>query len=296
MRAKIDTCVNEGWVSRLGGKVAAMKPEEFVEFRIFLKTAAGIDLSDNKQYLVTTRIRRILLDNCLQNLGELTQKIRLSSNRQLRQQVIDAMTTNETFWFRDKYPFEYLKKKIFPDLKEKSSFGASRIWCAACSSGQEPYSISMMAEEFIRSNRGVNPFSLDIQATDLSSAILEQAKTGIYDRLSISRGMSDQRLREFFVGQGANEWAVKPNIKQRVKFRPVNLQESFFTLGKFDVVFCRNVLIYFSADLKEDILRRIHATLKPGGYLFLGSSESPGGAAELYQMVHCDPGVVYVAK
>ncbi len=273
----------------------SLTPNEFAEFRIFLKDAAGIDLGDNKQYLVTTRIRKILIEYSLESLDQLTQKIRLPSERQLRQKVVDAMTTNETFWFRDNYPFDYLRHTIFPELKSKNNFGASRIWCSACSSGQEPYSISMVAEEFIKSTLGLSSFALDIVATDLSSAILEQAKAGIYDKLSISRGMSDQRLKDFFKPHPDGQWEVKPNIKQRVKFRAANLQESYITLGKFDVVFCRNVLIYFSSDLKDDILKRIHATLKPGGYLFLGSSESLGGASHLYRMVHCNPGVVYVA-
>ncbi len=279
-----------------GRASVSLSPSEFSEFRTFLKDAAGIDLGDNKQYLVTTRIRKILVEHKLNALSDLTRKIRQPGERHLRQQVIDAMTTNETFWFRDIYPFDYLKSTIFPELKQKSTFGTARVWCAACSSGQEPYSISIAADEFVRGALGVNAFSLEIQATDLSSSILEHAKSGRYDKLSISRGMSDQRLRNYFNSVDDNLWEVKPEVRQRVKFRALNLQDSFAIMGKFDVVFCRNVLIYFSSELKEDILRRIHATLKPGGYLFLGSSESLGAAGELFEMVHCNPGVVYRAQ
>lgn len=274
----------------------SLSPEEFLEFRQFLKDAAGIDLGDNKQYLVTTRIRKILTNNELESVSALLAKIRLGSGRMLRQQVIDAMTTNETFWFRDVYPFEYLKSEVFVDFHKKNPRVAPRIWCAACSSGQEPYSISMTADEFARSALGRSSFSVDIQATDLSSVILDQAKAGVYDKLSISRGLSDTRLRSYFDAQGTNQWAIKPAVKKCVRFKAINLQDSFATLGKFDIVFCRNVLIYFSSDLKQDILRRIHATLKPGGLLFLGSSESLGNAGELFSMVHCRPGVVYQAK
>ncbi len=272
----------------------SLNPIEFSEFRSFLKESAGIDLGENKQYLVSTRIRKILIDHEIESLGKLVGRVKLGSERLLRQKVIDAMTTNETFWFRDIYPFEYLKSHIFPELK-KNQRGPARIWCAACSSGQEPYSISMVANEYSRSGMG-NNFSIDVLATDLSSQILEHAKKATYDQLSISRGMSDLRLKQFFNASDDKTWEVKPEIKQRVQFRPINLKDSYAALGKFDVVFCRNVLIYFSAELKEDILRRIHSTLKPGGYLFMGSSESLGGASELFQMVHCNPGVVYTAK
>lgn len=274
----------------------SISQEEFCDFRSFLKEAAGIDLADNKQYLVTTRVRKILMNHNLDSLKALTERVRLLHERNLRQEVIDAMTTNETFWFRDIYPFDYLKNTVFPELFEKNSVTKARIWCAACSAGQEPYSISMIADEFRRAGLARTGFSAEIQATDLSSVILDQAKAGVYDKLSISRGMSDHRLRAYFNTRGDNQWEVKPEIKQRVRFRALNLQDSYLSLGKFDVVFCRNVLIYFSSDLKHDILRRIHATLKPGGLLFLGSSESLGDTADLFTMVHCRPGVVYVAK
>ncbi|WP_096084595.1 CheR family methyltransferase [Agaribacterium haliotis] len=274
----------------------SLNPEEFTEFRRFLKSAAGIDLGDNKQYLVTTRIRRVLLEFGLESIGELTKRIQRATERELRQRVIDAMTTNETFWFRDIYPFDYLKSTLFPEIKKNNALATTRIWSAACSSGQEPYSISITADEFVRSARGVSAFNLELVATDLSSEILAQAQKGVYDKLSISRGMSDKRLREYFDATADNRWAIKSAIKQRVRFRSLNLQDSYLTLGKFDIVFCRNVLIYFSYDLKADILKRIHGVLKPGGYLFLGSSESLGGASTLFEMVHCNPGVVYRAK
>lgn len=271
-----------------------LDPSEFKEFCSFLKDSAGIDLAENKQYLVTTRIRRTLAEFEIESFGELVKRVKQISEKQLRQRVIDAMTTNETFWFRDTYPFDYLKTHIFPEFSKGASSSA-RIWSAACSSGQEPYSISMIADEYKRSGLG-SRFKVDILATDLSSKVLEQAKSGEYDQLSISRGMSEQRLKRFFSSSSDKRWRIRPEIQECVQFRPINLKDSYAILGKFDIVFCRNVLIYFSAELKEDILRRIHASMKPGGHLFLGSSESLGGAAELFQMVHCNPGVVYVAK
>ena len=270
--------------------------EEFREFRDYLKDVSGIDLGDNKQYLVATRIRRILKEYQCQSLSELTAMIKSHSNGGVRQKVIDVMTTNETFWFRDSYPFEYLKSVILPEMVKSNPMGRPRVWSAACSSGQEPYSISMIVEEFVKSSFGSKNMPLEIIATDLSSEILEQAKSGVYDQLSVSRGLSDSRLREFFQKVDGDSWKAKPSISQRITFRSLNLQESFSSLGRFDIVFCRNVLIYFSPDLKTNILERIHACLRPGGLLFLGSSESLAGAARLFDMVHCNPGVMYRAK
>lgn len=273
-----------------------LDPREFTEFRDYLQKIAGIDLGHNKQYLVSTRIRRIMLDYQCTTLGDLTTKIKSPSHRDLRQKVVDAMTTNETFWFRDLYPYEYFRNKLLPDLVRGKPGTRIRIWSAACSSGQEPYSISMIVEEFIRAQLGISALPIEIVATDLSSKILDSAKKGEYDRLSIARGLSDQRLRNFFDQPDQDTWRVKNVVRERISFKPLNLQDSYVLLGRFDIVFCRNVLIYFSPELKKDILTRIHGTMRPGAYLFLGSSESLTVAGDLFEMVHCNPGVVYRAK
>ncbi|ABD81474.1 CheR family methyltransferase [Saccharophagus degradans] len=274
---------------------AALDAEAFEAFRIFLQEAAGIDLGSNKQYLVATRIRRILIDYKLDSLIELVLTIKQPSQRELRQKVIDAMTTNETFWFRDIYPYDYLQSTLLPEWFKNKPNGRMRIWSSACSSGQEPYSISIVLEEFSKRNFGKR-INAEIVATDLSTEIMAQAKSAEYDRLSVSRGLSSERLRENFEEIEKEKWRVKPSIKSRITFRPQNLKDSYVMLGKFDIVFCRNVLIYFSSELKQDIIKRIHATMVPGGYLFLGSSESLGESAKLFDMVHCSPGVVYRAK
>lgn len=270
---------------------------EYEAFSAFLRTACGIDLGANKQYLVSTRVRRILAEHGLGSLAELTRLIQQDSQRLLRQKVIDAMATNETFWFRDSYPFEYLRKSLLPELaKRQKSHEKTRIWSAACSSGQEPYSISMVVEEGMRGSISTRCNDAEILATDVSSSMLEIAKQAVYDRISLMRGLSEARCNEFFVQVSADSWALKESVRNRVRFRPLNLQESFYLLGKFDVVFCRNVLIYFSTDLKAEILRKIHGALNPGGILFLGSSESISGLSDLYEMVNCNPGVAYRAK
>lgn len=271
--------------------------QEFDQFRQFLEDACGISLGDNKQYLVTNRIRRILEENKIASFGELVRVLKQGFNRKLKDQVIDSMTTNETFWFRDNYPYDHLKNTLLPQLMAPNNrmFGPVRIWSAACSSGQEPYSISMMVEEYKRQAMGNLPRPVQIVATDLSSTVLDQAKRGEYDKLSVMRGLSSERLDRYFDNPDPALWRVKSFVKERIDFRSLNLMDSYAALGKFDIVFCRNVLIYFNADLKRQILQKIHAALRPQGLLFLGSSEGLAGAADLFEMVRCEPGILYKA-
>jgi len=267
-------------------------------FRQFLQEACGIALGDNKQYLVSNRIRRLLEEHKLSTFSELVRELKQNRNRRLKEQVIDVMTTNETLWFRDVYPFEYFRNRLLPDWMASAKTGAGpiRIWSAACSSGQEPYSLSMMVEEFRRQRMGGLPRPVQIVATDLSSIVLEQARRGEYDRLSVTRGLSQERMERYFDNPANNVWRIKPLVRERIEFKAWNLLDSYAGLGKFDAVFCRNVLIYFNADLKRRILEKIHGTLKPGGILFLGSSEGLSGASDLFDMVRCDPGIMYRAK
>lgn len=274
-----------------------IEPAEFDQFRQFLEEACGISLGDNKQYLVTNRIRRILEENKIASFGELVKELKRGLNRKLKEQVIDGMTTNETFWFRDNYPYDHLRTNLLPQLMAPANRmqGSVRIWSAACSSGQEPYSISMMVEEYKRVAMGNLPRQVQIVATDLSATVLDQARRGEYDKLSVIRGLTPERLERYFDKQSENAWRVKPVIKERIDFRPLNLMDSYAALGRFDIVFCRNVLIYFNAELKRQILQKIHASLKPQGILFLGSSEGLAGAADLFEMVRCEPGILYRA-
>ncbi len=270
---------------------------EFELFRQFLQEACGIALGDNKQYLVANRIGRLLQANGMKDFSQLVRELRHNRNRKLRDQIIDVMTTNETFWFRDNYPFEYLKNVILPDLmKSGGGVGPVRIWSAACSSGQEPYSISMIVEEFRWRSMGALRRPVNIVATDLSSVVLDQARKGEYDRLSVARGLSAERLERYFDSPLENIWRVKPSIRDRIEFRAWNLLDPYAGLGKFDLIFCRNVLIYFNTELKQRILVKLHQALNPGGLLFLGSSESLAGAGHLYDMVRCDPGIMYRAR
>lgn len=274
---------------------ATMDSSEFESFRLFLQDACGIHLAENKQYLVTTRIRKILQDNQLASLGALVDQLRGSRHSKLREQVVDAMTTNETFWFRDIHPYDYLQSTLLAEIQQKPDSGPIRIWSAACSSGQEPYSISMVVEECRRQSRLSSARPVEIVATDLSASMLKQAQAAEYDKMSVLRGLSPERRDAFFDPMSDETWRVKQFIRSRVQFKSLNLLDSYGGLGRFDIIFCRNVLIYFTGELKQNILKRLHAALKPGGILVLGSSEGLAGAAELFEMVHCKPGIMYRA-
>lgn len=273
----------------LGIKGVGFSDAEYQEFRDFLMHACGIDLGEGKEYLVATRVRRILTQEHVGTLTELLRLLREPSQRALRQEVVDAMTTNETLWFRDTYPFEYLKNEVLPNhVKVRSDI---KIWSAACSYGQEPYSISMTVHEF--NQRRTSALRLKVQATDISSQVLASARAGVYDRLSIARGLSQERLSTYFTETGDGHWQVLPHIQAPVEFRPLNLQSDSFGYERFDVIFCRNVLIYFNAELKGRILERIYSVLAPDGLLFLGASESVSGAEGLFEVVNCRPGIAF---
>lgn len=280
-----------GSIQRTGG---APSREHYEEFRMFLEKACGIVLGDNKQYLVTSRLAALLAESQIKDLRDLVRRMQQVSQRALREAVIDAMTTNETLWFRDTHPFNILRTKLLPEL-QRTATGPIRIWSAACSSGQEPYSISITVEEYRASSMGGLRQPVEIIATDLSRSMLEACKNAEYDQLSLQRGLSSERLKRYFEPTTGDRWRVKREVAQRVRFQSLNLMDSYLSLGKFDIVFCRNVLIYFSGERKADILKRMHATLKPGGHLILGASEGPTDASQYYQMVQCSPGIIYKA-
>ena len=273
---------------------AEITPQEYESFKSFLQDACGILLGENKQYLVKSRLRRIMEEHELSTLGQLLERIKRSARSNLREVVIDAMTTNETLWFRDNHPFRILQEKLLPEFAAGKPSQTLRIWSAASSTGQEPYSAAMIIDEFRRQRPG-KLRDVKITATDISKSVLEVARSGEYEMIAIGRGLSPERQKQFFTPSMSGSWQIKPHIKSMVEFRELNLLERYM-LGKFDIVMCRNVLIYFSAELKRDILTRIHATLNPGGYLILGASESLSGLPNLYEMVHCSPGIIYRKK
>ena len=266
-------------------------PDEYKNFQKFLEQACGIVLGENKHYLVSSRLNRLMRESQIESLQALVDSLARPASSALRTKVVEAMTTNETLWFRDTYPFEVLRQLIFEEYKKERK-QSLRIWSAACSSGQEPYSISMIADEYAMQNPG---FKVDIIATDISQSILTDAKEAKYDALALARGLSEERKRRYFSAIG-NQWQVNAKIRARVNFRENNLLQSYAPLGKFDVIFCRNVLIYFSAESKSDILNRMAQSLNPRGFLMLGASESIAQYCDAFEMVRASTGVVYRLK
>ncbi|MFO5896237.1 CheR family methyltransferase, partial [Pseudomonas aeruginosa] len=203
---------------------------DFELFRVFLEKTCGIVLGSNKQYLVSSRLNKLMEQQGIKSLGELVQRIQTQRGG-LREMVVDAMTTNETLWFRDTYPFEVLKQRVLPELIKANGGQRLRIWSAACSSGQEPYSLSMAIDEFEKTNLGQSKAGVQIVATDLSGSMLTAAKAGEYDTLAMGRGLSPERLQRYFDAKGPGRWAVKPAIRSRVEFRALNLLDSYASLG-----------------------------------------------------------------
>ena len=268
--------------------------KSYNDFRVFLEQQCGIVLGENKQYLVKSRLAPLMTTFKIDSLGLLVTKTLSPSERQLRAAVIDAMTTNETLWFRDEYPFKLLKDKILPDLALRKT--PLKIWSAASSSGQEPYSIAMAIQEYQQNNPSAFTRGVQIVGTDISTTMLEHCKYGHYDSLALSRGLSDERKKKFFEPSNNGMWKVKDSVKKMVSFRQLNLLNSYSLMGKFDLVFCRNVLIYFSPEIKSKIIAQIHGTLNNSSYLFLGASESLSGLSQDFDMLRCNPGIVYQKK
>lgn len=269
--------------------------DDFRQFSAFLEQSCGILLAEHKQYLVQSRLSKIMREQSCTSLTDLVQRLGQPGSRELKERIIDAMTTNETLWFRDTHPYEILARRLLPELGPEHRCRKLRIWSAACSTGQEPYSISMVLDEFKRANPGTFGAGEEILATDISASVLEQAQRGEYEMLALGRGLSQERLKKYFVASGQGSWRVRPEIKSRVRFQSLNLLGAYTALGAFDIIFCRNVLIYFSSDVKQEILRKMHRQLRPGGYLLLGASESLSGMSDLYRMIHCRPGIIYQA-
>ncbi|MEI6893059.1 MAG: protein-glutamate O-methyltransferase CheR [Colwellia sp.] len=263
-------------------------------FRIFLEQQCGIVLGENKQYLVKSRLAPLMTKFKLASLSELVNRTLTPGDRQLRAAVIDAMTTNETLWFRDDYPFKLLKSKLFPQFSNTKT--PLRIWSAASSSGQEAYSIAMSVLEYKQTNPMAFPQGVQIIGTDISSTMLDHCRYGHYDSLALARGLSEERKRSFFEQGDNGMLKVKNELKKMVSFRPLNLLNSYSLMGRFDIVFCRNVLIYFSHEIKAQIISQIHGVLNKDGYLYLGASESLSGLNQDFTMLRCNPGIIYQRK
>lgn len=271
-----------------------LSPGDYEAFQRFLENACGIVLGAGKEYLVSSRLSGIMRDYGINTIGQLLEQLDSNRNPTLRAGIIDAMTTNETFWFRDMSHFRMLQEIVCPEIKARPSHSI-RIWSAACSYGQEAYNLSMVVQDYQRANPGALPGGVDVVATDISATVLKEARKGVYCGMSASRGLTlEQQARYFNVNGDCLE--VKPEIRKRVSFRELNLTRGYEMMGRFDVIFCRNVLIYFSSEQKRDIINRMAGVLNPGGYLFLGSTESLSAHTDRFEMVSKLGGIAYRLK
>ncbi|WP_315725044.1 MULTISPECIES: protein-glutamate O-methyltransferase CheR [unclassified Bradyrhizobium] len=256
-----------------------MTPLDYEFLRKLLKDRSGLDLSADKQYLVESRLLPLARRANLPGIPELVQKMK-SGAEQLTTQVVEAMTTNETFFFRDKIPFDHLREGILPALiQSRASRRSLRIWSAACSTGQEPYSIAMCLREHGAALAG---WRIEIIATDLSQEVLEKSKAGLYSQFEVQRGLPIQLLVKYFTQLG-ELWQLSADIRGMVQHRQLNLLQDFSHLGKFDVIFCRNVLIYFDQETKASIFERMAKVMEPDGTLLLGAAESVVGITDAFK-------------
>jgi chemotaxis protein methyltransferase CheR len=248
----------------------------------------GLCWDESKAYLIESRLGSIAKREGCANYVDLVRRVKAKASPSLQSEVIDAVTTHETLWFRDNSPFEALRHKIFPELidaKAKTAFPRRvRIWSAACSTGQEPYSIAMTLAEVLPE---VVNWDVQILGTDISPGSVEQASRGLYSDMEIGRGLDPQRQREFFTRQGA-QWKISDEIRSLCSFGVRNLHEPFSGIGAFDVIFCRNVAIYFTTDDRRSIFERMSQQLNPNGWILVGSSESLGDMGSRWvPQFHC---------
>ena len=256
-----------------------MTPLDYEFLRKLLKERSGLDLSADKQYLVESRLIPLARRAGLAGIAELTAKMR-SGSEALTTEVVEAMTTNETFFFRDKIPFDHLRETVLPELLlARANRRSLRIWCAASSSGQEPYSIAMCLKEFASALTG---WRIEILATDLSQGVLDKSRAGIFSQFEVQRGLPIHMLVKHFTQVG-ELWQLNADIRAMVQHRQLNLLQDFSHLGTFDVIFCRNVLIYFDQDTKAGIFDRLARMLEADGVLALGAAESVVGITDAFK-------------
>jgi chemotaxis protein methyltransferase CheR len=254
-------------------------PLDYEYLRKFLKDRSGLDLSADKQYLVESRLIPLARKAGLAGIDELVAQIKNGSTA-LASDVVEAMTTNETFFFRDKLPFDHLRDTIMPELLQaRASRRSLRIWCAASSTGQEPYSIAMCLKEM---GAQLSGWRVEIIATDLAQSVLEKCKAGVYSQFEVQRGLPIQMLVKYFKQTG-ELWQLNPDIRAMTQFRQLNLLQDFAHLGTFDIVFCRNVLIYFDQDTKVNVFKRLAKVMEPDGFLALGAAETVVGLTDAFK-------------
>ena len=252
----------------------------------YILAISGIELDESKAYLIETRLGSLAKEFQCSSYRELCNKAKLDSSRTLENRIIDAISTNETLFFRDTGPFEVLQHKIMPDLIDRRTENSSkrlpipiRIWSAACSTGQEVYSIAIVLKELLPDLR---KYIISLTGSDISDAAIARASFGKYNKFEIERGLSKKVLQKYFIPNGGN-WKICDEVRAMVAFGKRNILQPFIGIGKFDIVFCRNVAIYFNIEERKKLFERIAGVLAPDGYLIIGSTESLTGICPLFE-------------
>lgn len=263
---------------------ATLRTDEFEFIAGFLKQRSGLALTQDKMYLVESRLQPIARAQGCKDLSELIARIRTNTaSTGLQAEVTEAMTTNESSFFRDTKPFEYFTGTVIPRLRESNpGLTALRVWSSACSTGQEPYSLAIAFKE---AEAKLPNLRCEILGTDIADKVIERAVKGQYTQFEVQRGLPIQLLIKYFKQLPENNWELHETVKRMVTYRNVNLLAPFTGMGQFEVIFCRNVLIYFDEKTKADVMHRMADLLTPGGYLFLGSAESTFGLSARFAPV-----------
>ncbi|MEN1759364.1 protein-glutamate O-methyltransferase CheR [Anoxynatronum sibiricum] len=278
---------------------SGLSTKAFLQFQQYIEEQCGIAIGDEKAYLIESRLTKLLVEANLNTFEELYSMLAQKKDPKLSERVIDAITTNETLWFRDKTPWQVLELMLMPVyIDEIRKTGRRiRIWSAAASSGQEAYSTVISIDQYLKRHaiKDVSLNDFEVIGTDISGPILEIARAGRYDPISIMRGL-DPKYKDAYFNNEGRVWIVKNEFKQHVKFQQFNLQNSFIGLGKFDVIFCRYVMIYFSQQFKREMTEKLAQALKSKGVLFIGNSEIFPDYKACFELQQHEKGVYYQAK
>lgn len=264
-----------------------MRISDFDLYKDLLKEKSGLTLTPDKSYLLDSRLTPVARKWNYANLEVMTMALRAMPPPDLIKDVVEAMTTNETSFYRDSKPFDQFRDVVIPYLQKARPSKTVRIWCAAASTGQEPYSLAMLIKESAAKLPG---WKFEIIATDIDTAVLETAKRAEYSQFEVQRGLPIQMLMKYFEQKG-DRWALKNEIKSMIQFKPFNLLQPMTMLGKFDIIFCRNVLIYFDKETKAQVLGNMAGILPDDGFLFLGGAETVLGITEAFKMMENTRGI-----
>ncbi len=260
----------------------SINSNDFQYLQNFLKTSSGLIVNPEKEYLLKSRLEPLARSNGMNSIAELVVGMKGAASTELKGFVTDAMTTNESLFFRDKTPFDHFENIMMPYfLEARRTRKRLRVWCAASSTGQEPYSLAMSIKEEAAKYMG---WKFEILGTDISKTVLKKAATGEYTQFEVQRGLPIKLLLKYFTQQGEN-WVLNNDIRSMVRYKEGNLLENFASIGTFDIVFCRNVLIYFDLETKREVLNKIARQMEKDSYLLLGAAETVMGVCDKFEAV-----------